>query len=240
MWQICRLQWYERLERSLHLVNYQVLGEPGIAGCNRRLDIYFNGDGHVRMLIHWSLPHDIFYCVKFFPVGLNHEVIFSLIPRPSHRPGFDRSQYAKTRTRRVLRCDQEWYAFCFANVWNSSAWGRNYKIRPLAHSFDGGPLPPSVYLGRHCLHSCDKILSPRPSPYIFVCCKQSKTGRWEGLGTRLVIKTAKIFCNLQYYSVSHGHTPFRKRGKGSGNFCCSRLLHRNSFTRIVQVLRPHN
>ena len=101
-------------------------------------------------------------------------------------------------------------------------------------------LPPSVYLGRHCLHSCDKILSPRPSPYIFVYCKQSKTGRWEGLGTRLVIKTAKIFCNLQYYSVSHGHTPFRKRGKGSGNFCCSHLLHRNSFTRIVQVLRPHN
>jgi len=30
--------------------------------------------------------------------------------------------------------------------------------------------------------------------------------------------------------VSRGHTPFRKRGKGSGNFRCSRLLHRNSLT----------
>ena len=30
--------------------------------------------------------------------------------------------------------------------------------------------------------------------------------------------------------VSRGHTPFHKRGKGSGNFRCSRLLHRNSFT----------
>ena len=26
--------------------------------------------------------------------------------------------------------------------------------------------------------------------------------------------------------VSCSHTPFHKRGKGSGNFCCSRLLHR--------------
>ena len=46
--------------------------------------------------------------------------------------------------------------------------------------------------------------------------------------------------------VLHGHTPFRKRGKGSGNFRCSRLLHRNfiysgiSFTRAVQALWPHN
>ena len=31
------------------------------------------------------------------------------------------------------------------------------KIRLQAHSFDGGPLPPSVYLGRHWRHSCDKM-----------------------------------------------------------------------------------
>ena len=79
--------------------------------------------------------------------------------------------------------NQERYAFCFANVQNSSAWGRNYKIRPLAHSFDGGPLPPSVHLGRHWRHSCDKWYSPFPS--VFAYCKQSKTGRWEGLGMRL-------------------------------------------------------
>ena len=45
-----------------------------------------------------------------------------------------------------------WYVFCFVNVRNSSTWGRNYKIRPQARSFDGGLLPPSVYLGRHWHH----------------------------------------------------------------------------------------
>ena len=33
--------------------------------------------------------------------------------------------------------NQEGYAFRFMNVQNSSTWGRNYKIRPLARSFDG-------------------------------------------------------------------------------------------------------
>ena len=40
--------------------------------------------------------------------------------------------------------------------------------------------------------------------------------------------------------VSSGHTPFHKRGNGSGNFRCSHFLHRNSFTCIAQALRPHN
>ena len=40
---------------------------------------------------------------------------------------------------------QEWYVFHFANIRNSSAWGRNYKIRPAeARFFDRGPLPTSV------------------------------------------------------------------------------------------------
>ena len=38
--------------------------------------------------------------------------------------------------------NQEWYLFCFVNVQNFSAWGRNYKIRPLARSFDGRPSLP--------------------------------------------------------------------------------------------------
>ena len=38
--------------------------------------------------------------------------------------------------------NQERYVFHFVNVRNSRAWGRNYKIRPQVHSFDGGPLPP--------------------------------------------------------------------------------------------------
>ena len=45
--------------------------------------------------------------------------------------------------------NQERYAFRFTNIRNSSAWGRNYKIRALACSFDWGPLPPLSNLGRH-------------------------------------------------------------------------------------------
>ena len=52
-----------------------------------------------------------------------------------------------------------------------------------AHSTHGGPLPPSVYLGRHWHHSCDKM--DHTSLSVFAYCKRSKTGQWEGLGTRL-------------------------------------------------------
>ena len=48
--------------------------------------------------------------------------------------------------------NQERHAFRFANVRNSSAWAGNYKLRPLARSFDG-PLSPSVYLVVHVLHT---------------------------------------------------------------------------------------
>ena len=75
--------------------------------------------------------------------------------------------------------NQEQYAFRFANVQNSSAWGRNYKIRPLARSFNGDPTP-SIY--DDIIHV---INDTRPSPSVFAYCKQSKTGRWAGLGTRL-------------------------------------------------------
>ena len=37
--------------------------------------------------------------------------------------------------------NQEWYVFHFVNVWKSSAWGRNYKLRPQARSFNAGPQP---------------------------------------------------------------------------------------------------
>ena len=53
-------------------------------------------------------------------------------------------------------------AKCFSNVRNSSTWGRNYKIRPQTCSFDHGPLPPSVYLGRHWRHSHDKLDQASP------------------------------------------------------------------------------
>ena len=38
----------ERLESSYRLVYYRVSGEPGIAGCSRRLDIYPGECGLVR------------------------------------------------------------------------------------------------------------------------------------------------------------------------------------------------
>ena len=58
--------------------------------------------------------------------------------------------------------NQEWYVFHFTNVLNSSTWGRNYKIRPQARSYNEGPLPSSVYLGRHWHHSCDKTYQAFP------------------------------------------------------------------------------
>ena len=42
----------ERLESSWCLVYYQVSGEPGIAGCSHRSDIYLGECGLVRKLIH--------------------------------------------------------------------------------------------------------------------------------------------------------------------------------------------
>ena len=42
----------EHLEPSSRLVYYQVLGEPGIASCSRRLDIYLG---------RWGLPHTLIH-----------------------------------------------------------------------------------------------------------------------------------------------------------------------------------
>ena len=46
----------ERLESSWRLVYYQVSGEPGIAHCSCRSDIYPMECGLARKLIHWSSP----------------------------------------------------------------------------------------------------------------------------------------------------------------------------------------
>ena len=63
----------ERLERSLHLIYYLVLGEPAIAGRNavavrssRRSDVYLGRCGRVSTLICCFLPLNGFYShVKF-------------------------------------------------------------------------------------------------------------------------------------------------------------------------------
>ena len=75
----------------------------------------------------------------------------------------------------------ERYVFQCANVRNSSACGRNCKVRPLTHSFDAffqWGTPPSLGLPRR--PSRNKIY--RHSPSIFAYCKQSKldSGKaWE-------------------------------------------------------------
>ena len=86
--------------------------------------------------------------------------------------------------------NQEQYGFHFANVWNSSTWGRNYKIRPLAHSFDGGLPSLSVYLGRHWRHSHDKM--DQAFLLRFCILEAIKTGRWESLGTRLLHSSEQV------------------------------------------------
>ena len=107
--------------------------------------------------------------------------MISLVPRPFHRPVLIACSMKKWRGKAWYHLSREWrqclhrwteggrghwshfadaffvfnqerYAFRFANVQKSSAWGRNYKIRPLACSFDGG----SLHLDRHWRHSRDK------------------------------------------------------------------------------------
>ena len=56
--------------------------------------------------------------------------------------------------------------------------------------------------------------------------------------TATSLPSATPGCEATLLLASCGHTLFRKR---SGNFhcSCSRLLHRNLFTRIAQALRLH-
>ena len=62
--------------------------------------------------------------------------------------------------------NQELYIFRIANVHNSSAFGRNYKM------------------GLQAILSRDKMDQAFPS--IFAYCKWSNTGQWEGLEMRLM------------------------------------------------------
>ena len=78
----------------------------------------------------------------------------------------------------------EWYVFRFTNIQNSNTSGRNYKISPQARSFDGGPLPPSVYLGRH---SRDNIYQAFPLCFcILQAIKNWTVGRPGNEATTLV------------------------------------------------------
>ena len=88
---------------------------------------------------------------------------------------------------------------CFGpgtNVRNYSTWDRNHKKRPQAHSFNRRPLPPlSTWVDR-------------PSPSAFSYCKQSKTGRWEGLGMRLMVSNEHIlYTSTSTYQTASIYLP---------------------------------
>ena len=65
----------ERLESSWRLVYYQVSGEPGIAGCSRRSDIYFGECGLARASLFTDHCRVIlFFACYIFAVGPDHEI----------------------------------------------------------------------------------------------------------------------------------------------------------------------
>ena len=72
--------------------------------------------------------------------------------------------------------NQERYVLRFANVWNSSTWGRNYK--------DVGPLPPTP-LSRHWHHSCDKMNRTFPLCF-YITESNQKLDSGKALETRLI------------------------------------------------------
>ena len=70
-------------------------------------------------------------------------------------------------------------------------------------------------------HCAEKIVSAR-------LCAGSTSAERVGQGEVDGV-TCRVTCNMvaaRLGLVSRGHTPFRKRGKGSGNFCYSSLLPR--------------
>ena len=66
----------ERLESCWRLIYYQVSGEPGIARCSRRSDIYPRERGLARASLFTDHRHVIlFFACLIFAVGLDREII---------------------------------------------------------------------------------------------------------------------------------------------------------------------
>ena len=111
----------------------------------------------------------------------------------------------------ILRFGPGAIRFRFANIRNSSTLDRNCKIRPQARFLDPSP-PLSTYTSRqNVIHM---IKWTRPSASVFASCKRSKTGRWEGLGTRL----------YKQYTIT----------KDLGS--CTRFLHQRSNPIHIHIL----
>ena len=130
----------------------------------------------------------------------------SLVPRPSHCPVFDHFQYA----------------YCMQEIEKmDSGKASDQKL-------DGGKAwEQGIWLWhkttetcKHCQLLCIRIYTyfgkwTRPSPSVFAYCKQSKTGRWKGLGMRLyllhlvlhihvsVLTLRKVYCHKCSRSPVH-------------------------------------
>ena len=84
---------------------------------------------------------------------------------------------------------RNWNPFLIASVqtldfqtimkWLLAAGCLGWTVLKIMYSFNPAPVPSSVYLGRHWLHSHDKVSLPSPS--FFGYCKQWKTGQWRVL-----------------------------------------------------------
>ena len=84
--------------------------------------------------------------------------------------------------------------------------------------FGLGTPPPLCYLSRQNI--IQVIKWTRPSPSIFAHCKQSKTGRWEGLGKRLDLPSEKsLKAHLPWFSpeiaAGRARVPWCKPGLGT-------------------------
>ena len=94
------------------------------------------------------------------------------------------------------------------------------------HPFDQGSLPPlSTQVDTDVLCVIKWTI---PFPSVFVCCKQSKTGQWEGLGTRLVSSKAGVKYQSRFISPSSAikelMTSYSNMQGGQGYYCQGRLL----------------
>ena len=117
-----------------------------------------------------------------------NDILFTSVDRGGEGFLIERTHFAHT----FFVLNQEWNVFRFANIRNSSTWGRNYKAS--SSFFRLGTPPPSVYLGR--LNVIHMIKWTRPFP-CFCLLQAVKTEQWEGLGMRLAYPLFMVVFNLQ-------------------------------------------
>ena len=98
----------------------------------------------------------------------------------------------------VLRFEKGEACFSLCECLKLQCFGQKLQDEPWSYFFDQGPLPLSVYLGRQ--NMIPMIKWTRFSPSISAYCKGPKTGRWEGLGTRLLSKYIMLVVQHTTYS----------------------------------------